>query len=47
MVINSAGEQPVSRVVSHHFNGSTGRWEKTDCISMVVLCGQDLAMEMN
>lgn len=47
MVINSAGQQPVPGVVSHHFSCSAGSWEKTDCVCMVVLCGQDLPMEMN
>ncbi len=47
MVIDSARQQPVSGVVGYHFSCSAGAGEKTDCVCMVVLSGQDLAMEMN
>lgn len=47
MVIDCAGQQPVSRVVSDHVSRNAGRREKTDRVCVVVLSGQDLAMEMN
>lgn len=47
MVIDGARQQPVSGVVCHHFSCKAGGGEKTDHVCMVVLYGQDLAMEMN
>lgn len=47
VVIDSAGQKPVSNIVSHHFSCSAGAWGKTDCVCMVVLCSQDLAMEVD
>lgn len=47
VVIDSAGQKPVSNIVSHHFSGSAGAWGKADCVCMMVLCSQDLAMEMD
>lgn len=47
MVVNSARQQPVSGVVSYHFSSTAAAGEKTDCVCVVALRGQDLTMEMN
>lgn len=47
MVIDAASQQPVSGVVSYHLSCGAGGGEKTDCVCVVVLHSQDLAMEMN
>lgn len=47
MVIDSAGQQPVSGVVGSHFSRDAGAWKQTDGVCVAAACGQDLAMEMN
>lgn len=47
VVVDSAGQKPVSNVVSHHFSRGAGAWGKTDCVCMTIQCSQNLAMEMD
>lgn len=47
VVVDSAGQKPVSNIVSHHFSSSAGAWGKTDCVCMMLQYSQDLAMEMD
>lgn len=47
MVIDIARQQPFSWVISYHFSCDAGCWEKTNCVCMMVLGREDLAMEMN
>lgn len=47
VVVDGAGQEPVSNIVGHHFSCSAGAGGKTDCVCVVVLRRQDLAMEMD
>ena len=47
VVVDHARQQPFSGVVRHHLRCSAGGREKTDRVSVVVLRGQDLAVEVN
>lgn len=47
MVIDSAGQQPVSGVVGSHFSRDAGAWKQADGVCVAAACGQDLAVEMN
>lgn len=47
MVVDGAGQQPVSRVVGRHCGRGAGAWEHADCVRVSAHSGQDLAVEMN
>lgn len=47
VVVDGAGQQPVSRVVGHHCRRGAGAWEHADGVRVLAPSGQDLAVEMN
>lgn len=47
MVVDGAGQQPVSRVVGRHCGHGAGAWEHADCVRVFAHSGQDLAVEMD
>ena len=47
MVVDVAGQQPVSGVVCGHLRRHAGGWEEADGVGVVVLGCQDLPMEVD
>lgn len=47
VVVDGAGQQPVSRVVGRHGGRGAGAWEHADGVRVLAPSGQDLAVEMN
>lgn len=47
MVVDGAGQQPVSWVVGRHLGRGAGAREHADCVRVSAHSEQDLAVEMN